>query len=239
VTFGDSHDQAPSWVGGEGRRLVFQSAAIGRDHGGHYRGLSPYRIEIADLDAQEVTVLLEDESHDLLQPRQLADGTLHFIRRPYRHGPPPPSLWAVAKNVVLYPVRFLVGVHHFFNFFSTVFTGKPLIAAGGPPREQSPEQRFLMHYGHVIDLQKARERGSKDEPAGIAPKEWQLIRRAPDGTETPLADGVLAYDVLPTGEALYTDGTHVTHLTPDGRRERLCTDELIECVVLLGPEAKR
>jgi hypothetical protein len=126
-------------------------------------------------------------------------------------------------------------VHHFFNFFSTVFTGKPLIAAGGPPRPQSPESRFLMFYGHTVDLHKVRRRGTADEPAGLVPKNWQLVRRTPDGGEEILADGVLAYDLGPDGDVVFTDGTRVTHLGPDGTRRRLCTDDLVERVVIMHP----
>lgn len=68
VTEGDSLDECPSWVPGEGRRLVFQSAGIARNQSGVPVDLSSSRIELLDLDAQKMNVLVEDVRFDYLAP---------------------------------------------------------------------------------------------------------------------------------------------------------------------------
>lgn len=59
VTAGDSIDESPAWVPGDARRLVYQSAAIGRDAQGLSVGSSPYRIEQIDVDAKKIETVHE------------------------------------------------------------------------------------------------------------------------------------------------------------------------------------
>ena len=94
-----------------------------------------------------------------------------------------------------------------------------------------------MLHGRAVDLRQLRRKRADDEPPGLVPKNWRLVRRSPDGREDVLADGVLAYDVGPAGDVVYTDGTRVTHLDPDGRHHRLCADDLVERVVILPAQA--
>ena len=84
----------------------------------------------------------------------LADGTLYFIRRPYETlGPKPPSPLAVLKDIVLFPFRLARAVFHFLEFFSMMFTGKPLHVAAGPqPRVTDPMS--IMVWGRMIDPQR-------------------------------------------------------------------------------------
>lgn len=234
ITLGDSLDESAQWLPGEHRRLVFQSAGFLRDHLGYQRGLSPYRIEQADLDAEKFDVLLEDPDFDLLHPRVTDDGTLYFIRRPYRpQGHQHRGLGTVLKDIVLYPVRFLIGVHHFFSFFSTAFGGPPLIASGGAKRPQTPEARFIMLSGQAIDLHKRQQKGTPESPAGLVPDDWQLVRRSTDGEETVLAEGVVHYDINGDGEILVTNGSVIRRISADGKSTRIATDQLIERVAFV------
>ena len=68
VTFSDGIDESPSWLDDGSRRLVFQSAAWLRDDNGYARSLSPYRVEMLDLEEEKITTVHEDEDYDLLQP---------------------------------------------------------------------------------------------------------------------------------------------------------------------------
>jgi hypothetical protein len=47
ATEGDSCDLAPRWAPGPGRRLVFQSAGVGRDLAGRVCGLGPFAVQRA------------------------------------------------------------------------------------------------------------------------------------------------------------------------------------------------
>lgn len=235
LTTGDSLDECPSWHPGDANKLVFQSAGIGRDNSGAAIGLSPYRLEVAQLDSGDVSVLHEDETHDCLQPRLLADGTLYFIQRPYKPEGPQQRRTVVddLKDIVLFPFRFLRGVYNFFNFFSTAFSGQPLMTAGGPKKQQSEQARFVQLRGHVIDLYKLKQ-GKKDtEPPALVPADWQLIRRSPDGNTEVVAEHVLAYDVDTQGHVILTDGRRITHVSPSGQKQRLWKDEMIEHVTIV------
>lgn len=233
ITLTDSVDEAPAWIDGEGKRLVYQAAEIGRDERGYAVGLSPYAIEQVDLEREEVTVVLEDDEADLLQPRLLADGTLYYVRRPYKPmGRQKTDVLAVLTDVVLFPFRLARAVVHFLHVFSVMFSGKPLITAGGP-QQQRPENRYLMLWGHMIDTKKALARADREKSGSLVPKEWTLIRRTSTGNEEVIAEGVLAYDVSPAGEVVYTNGSRVLHVDAAGQQHLLCSDRLIEKVIAL------
>lgn len=231
VTVGDAVDEAPSWVPGEGRRLVYQSAGIGRDEHGFAVGLSTYRIELMDLDRQTIETVHEEVDRDLLQPRMRADGTVYFIRRPYeppgrrRLGP-----WTVLKDILLFPFRLGRAIFHFLNFYSVMFSGKPLTTNSGPQQRIS-DTRFRMIWGRMIDTKRAMETARKEKSTGLVPKEWQFVRRTPDGNEDILAERVLSFDLCEDGSTLYTDGTVIFHREVDGETREVCRDQFVEKVI--------
>src|SRR5262249_59855487 len=91
LTEGDSVDLAPSWVPNVHRRLVYQSAGIARDAKGFPVGLGPFGVHQLDIDSGAITTLVESPQHDMLGPKVAGDGTLYYLRRPWREpGPRPP-----------------------------------------------------------------------------------------------------------------------------------------------------
>lgn len=231
VTEGDAMDQAPSWVPCDSQQLVYQSAGIGRNAQGFFTGLGPYRIERLDLDKGDLDTLVEDDGHDHLLPRMLADGTLYFIRRPYNANPRP-KLGQLLLDIAAFPWRLLRAIFHYLDFFSMIYSGKPLTSAGGPKRE-GPDQRYLMLWGRWIDVQQAERRARQKGDAGLVPRDWELVHRRGGGAEEVLAKGVLSYDLCDDGTIVYSDGRRVRHLTPQGDRE-LFQAAMIEKVVALG-----
>jgi hypothetical protein len=242
VTGGDAVDQAPTWIPsegipGEGRRIVFQSAPVGRNAQGLPLGLGPYAIESLDLDGdKEVKSILADADHDLLLPRMTADGTLYFLRRPYKpHGQPTLSFGQFLWDVLLLPFRILLTGLHIINFFSVMFSGQPLATALGQGRRNpGQQQQFLMLWGHMVDTKRAMTKAPKDQPGSLVPKDWQLVRRDAAGQETVLADSVLAYDIAADGQVVCTNGSAVFLLGDAGRREMLCEAPLIESVMCVS-----
>ncbi len=103
ITFSDGVDESPAWVLDGSRRIVFHSATWLRDQHGRARDKSTFRIELLDVAAKSVSTVLEEDGHDLLQPRMLADGTLFFIRRPHRPQKVQRSFWEELKEVLLFP----------------------------------------------------------------------------------------------------------------------------------------
>jgi len=225
VTEGDSIDTAPRWVPGESRRIVYQSAGVGRNREGHFLALGPFSIHRVDIDSVEMETLAEDERMDFLAPQMLADGTLYYIRRPYRE---PAKLWRSLKDTILLPFRLLFAFMQFLNFFSMRYSGKKLTTPPGTPR-RDVDLRQMMIWGNVIQAEQATE----DEDADLVPSSWQLMRRGSEGREEVLAKGVLAYDVAANGKVLYSNGNAIFLRRPDGSREQVLKERFIEQVALL------
>jgi hypothetical protein len=171
-----------------------------------------------------------------VQPRQDAAGNLYCIRRPYQGpGARHASAKTILLDIVLFPYRLLRAVFHFLNTFSMFFSGRPLTRAGGPSRLPGPEVRQLMVWGRWVEVeQTARQARPNESPPALVPDSWELVRSGPDGSERVLARGVVAYDLAADGAVLYTNGRAVFRLAPDGQRDLVCRDTVIERVAVLG-----
>ena len=114
----------PAWApGGDGQQIVFQSAGIGRNTHGAAVALSSYAIQKVDLDTGKFETLAEDEAYDYLLPRPAADGSLYYIRRPYKpEGHVEVSPWKLALDIVLFPFRLARALALFLNFFSMMWS---------------------------------------------------------------------------------------------------------------------
>ena len=66
----------------------------------------------------------------------------------------------------------------------------------------------------------------------MSPPSWQLARSR-RGHEEILASGVLAYDVVRDGTIAYSNGNAIFLLKPDGKKEKILSERMIEQVVLL------
>jgi len=229
LTEGDSVDTSPSWVPGEARRIVFQSAGVGRNRQGHFLALGPFAIQELNIDTVEMDTLLEDAKTDFLAPRVTADGPLYYIRRPYAPSEGINPFRAI-KDLLLFPFRLAYALFQFLNFFSMSYTGKKLTTAGDT-RARELDQRQMMIYGNLIRAQQGAE---GDDAPDLVPNSWQLARRRASGGEEILAKGVVAYDVGADGTVAYSNGSAIFLITPDGRKERVLTERMIEQVLLLN-----
>lgn len=236
ITGGDSADEAPAWVPGAKRRLVFQSTGLARNEAGHFAGWGPTTVMRLDLEAGSLETVAEDPALDFLLPRQADEDTLYFVRRPYE--PPDrrfrPSLLGTLRDTVALPYRLFVALFAYLNFFSLIYARKPLMKAGGPPQE-GPEVEKLMIRGRVIDARRAlREHLWNREFPSLVPKSWELVERR-RGEERVLARGVLAYDLFTDGSLVYTNGTGLFRVDPAGpAEEALGKGGLVEHLAVLG-----
>lgn len=233
VTVGDSIDEMPRWLPDGSQRLVYQSAGIGRDDNGFATVLGPYAIQKLDLDSEAISTVVEHDDFDYLHPVEMPDGSLLFLKRPYKPGGRQRSMLTDLKDIVLFPYRLARAGFYFLNFFSMMFSGQPLRTAEGPQRPNGPDARLLSLWGQMVDTRKQMTKGKPGEEAGLVPKDWQLVRRSPSGNEETLATGVLTFDVAPTGEILYTNGRQLSLRKPDGVTEKLGRDHFIERVLFL------
>lgn len=231
VTEGDSFDQVPHWVPGAKKRIVFQSAGIGRNAAGHFAGLGPCTIQQLDLDSGELEEVAAESGRDLLQPRAAADGMLYYIRKPYESGVPEISLLNSMKDAALFPFRMARAVFQYFNIFSMMYTGKPLVTGkGAMQRRMDPRLMFI--HGNLARAQMVQHQ-SQDEAPGLVPSSWELVRREPGGRAETIAKSVLTFDLAADGGVVHSDGTTITLSGPDGSSERLLEGELIEQVLAL------
>lgn len=229
VTEGDSLDEAPCWSA-DGRLLVFQSAGIGRNAAGAAHMLGPYAIQRLDLNRGDLETLVEDQRFDYLTPKLDANGALYYIRRPYQ-GQPSISPLAVVRDILLFPFRFARAVMHFLNFFSILFARKPLLTAGGPPKE-GPDARYMMLWGRLIDAEKALQQSRKLGGDSLVPSSWELIRREASGSEQVLCKSVLSFDLY-RDAVLFCDGSSIKLREVSGAVSQLATGRLIERLIAL------
>jgi len=135
----------------------------------------------------------------------------------------------VLTDFILFPFRLLRAFFHYLNFFSLVYSKKPLTTASGPPAKGDEMKRIVLR-GKVLDAEKALRRSGEGTPS-LVPANWQLIRRGADHSEQTVASHVAAYDLLPGGGIVWTNGFGVYKTLPDGGQSLLTRDNLIETVV--------
>lgn len=235
VTEGDVVDEGPAWNLSRPKTLVYQSAGIARDQHGMYRAMGAYAIHELDLAASAHKTLLEDARYDYLQPRVDAQGRLLCIRRPYV-GMPTVSLWKMIEDSLLFPFRVVRMIVHLLHFMSLMFSGKPLISAGGP-RQDGPTPGQVMLFGRLVQAQKMMRNGAMPEGQSLVPADWQLVRQESDGALTTLASHVVCFDLAEDGRIIYSDGGAIYELAGDGRKHRIGTGALIRKVAVVGQQS--
>ncbi len=232
ITEGDSIDAAPSWVPGVARKLVFQSAGLGRNRAGHLTELSPFTIQQLDMHSGELTSLVEEAGHDLLAPRMDEAGALYYIRRPRPTAERGPGPLQIAKGILLLPFRLSYAVFQYFNLFSMMYTGKPLVDQKGAGARPMDPRQMIVNSNLAMALQGA-QMGPAGEPQWNVPSSWQLMRRSPDGRTEVLAKSVVIYDLGLDGSVIYSTGQSAFSLKPGGRPEQVCSGGLIEYVAVV------
>ncbi len=226
LTAGDSCDSSPCWV--DDRRVVYQSQGIARTDEGYIMAYGPASLQLLDLESSEIEPVLEDPTYDFLQPRVCSAGNLYYLRRPYeapRYGGK-----NILVDIVMFPFRLLRAVFHYLNFFSMMYSRKPLTGAGGP--DMQIDAKELMLKGMRIDAERAlkRERSVNGVPS-LVPSSWQLVRRTQQGQESVLARHVAAFSISADDTIVYTNGCGIFQLTPNGSAT-IARDRVVEEVVL-------
>ncbi len=232
ITEGDSLDLAPRWIPGGGKALVFQSAGLARNAEGFVCDRAPFVIEKLDFAQEAITTLAQDPKADLLSPQMGTDGYLYYIRRPYEARRAGFQPLRFLKEIVLIPVRLVHAIFQWLSFFSWKYTGKPLMSTG---TGQKVESKSIKAWGEWLSPEMMRDRrfGDADAPA-LVPRTWQLVRQAQTGTPDVLAEGVLGYDLASDGTIVYTNGSAIYRIAPDGTRDRLLVSPLIESVTIFA-----
>ena len=228
LTSGDTVDTAPAWVPGQADAVVFQSSGLARNPAGYVLAQGPTSIQMADTAAGSLMVILEDPCQDFLQPRVDANGFLYFIRRPYET--PRYGVESAVTDTLMFPFRLLRALFHYLNFFSLMYTRKPLITASGPAVEADLKE--ILIKGKRLDAEAALRTGVRlNGVPSLVPASWQLICRSPQGEEHVLASHVASFDIASDGTILFSNGYGVFALDGANPPQVLLRDKLIADVI--------
>ena len=224
LTEGDTLDTDPCWIPGNENEIVFQSSGIARTQDGYIAAYGPASLQMLNLNDNKLTAVLEDPAFDFMQPKVSPNGDLYYIRRPYKLNQYGGG--AVLSDIVLFPFRLLRAIFHYLNFFSMMYTRKPLTSASGPKFEADLKQMIVK--GMRFDAEKAlRKEGMISGVPSLVPKSWQLICRNPQGREQVLATNVASFDINSEGLVLYSNGFGVFVLGASAEYNVVLKDNLI------------
>ena len=236
LTDGDAVERHPSWVPGAPQVLIYESSGVGRAPDGQFAGLGPSSVVRLDASTSGLTTLAEDARFDFVQPRLDSKSQLYFVRRPWAGAARVQvSLGSAFMGALLFPFRLLRALLGFFNFFSLRYSGKPLLG-GGNARAQEADLRRLMLWGNLASAQQNALGQMHDEElkAIRAPNDWVLIRRGSTGDDEVLLKSVATWDLRADGTILYSDGVDISLRHPDGRTERVASDDAVQSVAFLA-----
>ena len=232
VTGGDTVDSSPAWIPGAPKRMLFQSCGLARNEQGYILAQGNASVQKLDMEAGTVTPILEDAAFDYLRPRVSPSGDLLFIRRPYEA--PRYGIAAMLVDVALFPFRLLRALFHYLNFFSLMYSRRPLTSANGPAMRADIKNVLLQGKRVDADRTLRSARPVQGVPS-LVPDTWLLVRRDQDGNERVLATNVASYDVGSDGVIVYSNGRGVFVLEPDGSSRLAVADQLVGDVVAATP----
>ena len=231
ITAGDGHDSNPSHDAAARGIVYFQSSGIGRNEHGAIVALGPAAIHRLDQANGEMTTVLEDDDWDFLSPKTDATGALYYIRRPYAARDDLP-LGQKLKAFVLMPFHLAGAIFGFLDAFSRMFGKQSLRPEGKGPAIPVNPSRYATFHDTTIQLERVlNRRGKIDDTTQIVPKTWELVRRDASGDESVLATHVVAFDVGPAGEMIYSDGLRVWQAGSPPRK--LHQGRIIQSVVIV------
>jgi WD40 repeat protein len=229
VTAGDTLDNAPAWIPGAPDQLLFQSAGVARSEEGYILALGPSSIQMLDLQKGSLTTVREEDGYDFLQPKVTPNGDLLFIQRPYE--PPRYSGSNLLVDFLLFPFRLLRALFHYLNFFSLMYSRKPLTSASGPKVQADLKEMLIK--GKRINAENAlKQETAVNGVRSLVPKSWRLIKRSQNGEEQILATNVASYDITNKGQIVFSNGYGLFILDGSNESTVVLKDKLITDVAL-------
>jgi hypothetical protein len=198
-----------------------------RSGGGELRG--PSSLLSLDISSGSLYEMYADERYDYIKPFSASDGSLYYIRRPYSKGRSERAPLGCLLDAVMLPVRLVQALFGFLNVFSAKYSGKTLSRSD----TKRKAEKDLIIEGNLINAErelKANERGGEKNP-GIIPRSWELRKLSPDGTDSLVKAGVLAYRVNEkSGDIIVSNGSAILRIAPDGKEEKLLTAEKVSFI---------
>ena len=130
-----------------------------------------------------------------------------------------------------FPSAWLWPIFQYFNIFSMMYTGKPLVTTREPYSGGSTPGNCLF-----TEIWRMRRWSSIRTRTGraLVPSSWELVRRRPGGHTETIAKNVLTFDLAERRQRLvYSDGASIVRIGADGHSERVLESESIDQVLAL------
>ena len=222
VTEGDCLDQNPSWSKLQQDTIYYDSCGIARDNTGLFVGFGPRSIHKLTLADGELSQIASDDKKDFIKPYEDAHGNLYYMKKPYKIAGAKES--TSFKDILLMPVKLGKAIFGWLNFFTQRYSGQSLKTSGSNPaqnRSKSEEEMFI--EGNLVNVLKAQKENEKlgEQYPGLAPRDWELIKRLPDGSEVVLKKGLLDFYVCENGDIIYSNGNYLMKLANNGEDHML------------------
>lgn len=225
LTAGDTIDTNPAWVANKKNEIVYQSQGLARSQEGYIKGVGPASINLLNIEKGDLETIFADDEFDYLKPQVSESGNLYFIKRPYEA--PQWSQGNVLLDALMFPFRLLRAVFHYLNFFSLMYSKKPLTSAGGP--QLNEDAKTIIVRGKRIQTEKALKSLKPIQGApSLVPSSWQLIKCDSQGNRTILASHVTSFCINKSEEIIYSNGCGIFYINESQAPVKILQENLIE-----------
>ncbi|MBE6609054.1 MAG: hypothetical protein E7634_00085 [Ruminococcaceae bacterium] len=240
-TEGNSRDTSPAWAAFDPNKIYFCCMGLpikeakDPNYNAPPRSISqivsemydastvvrgPSSICLLDTSLGTLDEILSDDRYDFTHPQSLGDGSLYYIRKPYRQNSDKRSSFGCLAEIALLPFRLLEALFGFLNVFSAKYSGKTL--SKNDVKHRDEKQMYI--DGNLINAEKELRANAKkgDKNPGIIPRSWELRRLDSSGNDTLIKRGVSAFRVNETtGDILLSNGSHILKLDKNGKEEKI------------------
>lgn len=228
ITEGDSIDDNPVWGKLNPKTIYYESTGVGRNNQGMVIGFSPRVINKLDFNKGELSEVVAFENFDCIYPRVDQYDNLYFIKRAYQSSH---NIKISLIDYLIIPFKIIRAIFKWIELFTILHTGEPLTSKGAnPAKTKQMDAKDVIINGNIINADKIlKENLSKGEKyAGIAPKDWELVKLDTNGKQHTIKKGVLGFDINKNNEIIYSNGKYILKITPEGKEEVVEEVEFIE-----------
>ncbi len=228
LTDGDSRDFDAVFSRKNDSVVYFASKGVGRSGDGEFVKFSRSSILSYDFFSGDIEEILSDPVKSLTKPKDDKNGNVYYITRTddreHKIG-----FFRLLLDIILIPWKLLKALYYFAELFTTMFTGKGFTEkSGNPAKTMKKSQDMIVIDDNLINADEEYKKNlrHKDNPAGVAPWSWQLVKRSEAGETTTLANGVIDYCLLSDGSIAYTNGKHIIIIGADGKKTKIADTDL-------------